>query len=103
MFRISVHQQDKQLFSDSFDASVELGRQRTEQEAICVKLRDEPHSRVAIARIDEVSVSRNHVRLELVGADVVQVTNVSFARAVYINQVEFLALHNRGSCSFPLI
>ena len=99
MFRISVHEQDQQLFSDSFDAAVELGRQRNEQESLCVKLRDDQRWRVAIARIDEVSVSRNHVRLENVAPDVVQVTNVSLRSAVYVNQSEFLALRNRASFS----
>src|SRR6185312_10161507 len=92
MFKIRVLQQDRVLFSDSFDAAVELGRQRTDQETVCVKQREEPRWRVSIARIDEVSVSRNHVRLEPIGTDVVQVTNVSSRSAVYVNQTEFVGV-----------
>jgi adenylate cyclase len=76
--RIEVLENDKSLYSHSFTGAVELGRQSDGHEEIFSQRQVLPgYWRAVIARLDEDTLSRKHLKLEPASDNVVRVTNLS--------------------------
>src|SRR5262245_39625057 len=76
--RIEVLENDKSLYSHSFTGAVELGRQSDGHEEIFTQRQVLPgYWRAVIARLDEDTLSRKHLKLEPASENLVRVTNLS--------------------------
>jgi WD40 repeat protein/serine/threonine protein kinase len=76
--RILVIDKSRTVFTESFNGAVELGRQSDDQENPYSKREISPsYWRAVIAGIEEHYISRRHLKLELVGEELVRVTNLS--------------------------
>lgn len=84
MITIQVIDKQQQVFQTALLAPLELGRQQTPAEPLFIKRDDVQPARVAIARLNEASVSRKHVSLEPLGNDRVRVRNLSDNNLVQI-------------------
>jgi adenylate cyclase len=76
--RIEVLENERSVYTHSFTGTVELGRQSDGHEEIFSQRQVVPgYWRAVIARLDEDTLSRKHLKLEPVGENLVRVTNLS--------------------------
>lgn len=76
---LQIHVYDKQqaVYKEVFSGEVELGRQRDGKEKLYACRKDGDRARVAIARLDEDTVSRDHARIEPLPDSKARITNIS--------------------------
>ncbi len=71
-------EQQRLVFSDEFEGSVELGRQSDPREPLFTSQAEgADRRRVAIAKLEEAAVSRRHVQIDVLPGGRVRVTNAS--------------------------
>jgi adenylate cyclase len=75
--QILVFDKKEKVYGDVFSGSVELGRQRDGREVLYCSRREGDKARVAIARLDEDTVSREHALLDPLPSGRVRLTNRS--------------------------
>jgi adenylate cyclase len=76
--RIEVLDNERSVYAHSFSGAVELGRQSDGHEELFSQRQIIPgYWRAVIARLDEDTLSRKHLKLEPAGETVVRVTNLS--------------------------
>jgi adenylate cyclase len=76
--RIEVQESDRSVYVHAFSGIVELGRQTDSHEEIYSQRQLIPgYWRAVIARLDEDTLSRKHLKLEPIGESLVRVTNLS--------------------------
>ena len=77
--------QDRQIvFSENFDRTIEIGRQRKDEVApFAINRQSEPH-RLIIASNHELNFSRSYARIEILG-DQLQITNTSARSSIEVN------------------
>jgi adenylate cyclase len=76
--RIEVLENERSVYTHSFTGTVELGRQSDGHEEIFSQRQIVPgYWRAVIARLDEDTLSRKHLKLESVSENMVRVTNLS--------------------------
>jgi len=75
--QIHVYDRQQAVYRETFTGEVELGRQRDGKEKLYACRKDGDRARVAIARIDEDTVSRDHARIEPLPDGRARVTNIS--------------------------
>jgi adenylate cyclase len=75
--QIVVFDKQEKVYGDVFSGPVELGRQRDGREVLYFSRREGDKTRVAIARLDEDTVSREHALLDLLPSGRVRLTNRS--------------------------
>jgi adenylate cyclase len=76
--RIEVLETDRSVYTHSFTGTIELGRQSDGHEEIYSQRQIVPgYWRAVIARLDEDTLSRKHLKLEPIGESLVRVTNLS--------------------------
>ena len=77
--------QDRQIvFSENFDRTIEIGRQRKDEVApFAINRQSEPH-RLIIASNHELNFSRSYARIEILG-DQLKVTNTSSRSSIEVN------------------
>ncbi|HEY2253133.1 MAG TPA: adenylate/guanylate cyclase domain-containing protein [Planctomycetaceae bacterium] len=101
-FTIRVYHRQRLDFSGEFDVAVELGRQRRPDEAPFVQQRDGQGWRVSIARLDELMISRRHIRLEPLPGNRVRVTNVSERNTIFLEDGGVIASQQSSELPLPL-
>src|SRR5262245_14930516 len=99
--RIEVLDGERVVYSHSFSGVVELGRQNDGHEELYSQRQIlAGYWRAAIARLDEDTLSRKHLKLELVGDGRVRVTNLS--TKVPVRTSEGAELTAASTCDLPV-
>lgn len=93
--RFVIEQED--AFTEQFDGPVTLGRQRSPEDGYLLKSRDDNGWRVAIAPRSDNTVSREHVLINPVGDDRIQITNVSSNNYFYLEEATKLEIPPKAS------
>jgi len=101
-FTIRVYHRQQLDFSGEFDVPVELGRQRRPDERPFVQQRDGQGWRVSIARLDELMISRRHIRLDPLPGNRVRITNVSDRNTIFLEDGGVIASHQSSDLPLPL-
>jgi len=84
-WQLRVYEQQRLVHTLEGSGSIELGRQTVGEPAPFGEIRDSSVRRLIIARFDEDSVSRKHVRLDPLPNDQVRVTNLSSKLPVFVS------------------
>ncbi|MCG8449114.1 MAG: hypothetical protein MI725_05985, partial [Pirellulales bacterium] len=94
----------KRVFATPFDARLEIGRQRAGEPEPQRRLERADYTRVVLAPLDDVDVSRSHLSLELLESGVdVKVKNLSRSQPVQISPDETLAPGEEQTTQIPLL
>jgi serine/threonine protein kinase len=99
-FRLLVYDREALVYDQVFREPVELGRQRGGDEVVYSAGRDGSRARVAIAQLDEPTVSRNHGLVEPLPGNRVRLTNSS--RVASIRLEDFTEVRPGTYCVLDL-
>ncbi|MBS0260403.1 MAG: adenylate/guanylate cyclase domain-containing protein [Planctomycetes bacterium] len=97
---VSVYSKHRLDFSGEFTTSVELGRQRGPDEKLFTEISEDAGRRVAIAALNELVISRRHVRLDPLPGNNVRITNLSDRNTVLLADGGMIA--GRQTSDLPL-
>jgi adenylate cyclase len=103
-FLISLYDKTQLLCEEEFDGSVELGRQHEHEATLYEKKKlSAGHWRWIIARLDEDTVSREHVRVEPLAIPKVRLTNLSKKISIRFQDQETLPAQATTEVTLPCV
>jgi adenylate cyclase len=100
-FKIQVFRKQKLAYAGELAGSVEMGRQQKADEPLFVEQLATGGRRIAIARLEESTVSRSHLRLDPISADRFRVTNLSTRNVVVCDDGPKLAPGKTSELQMP--
>jgi adenylate cyclase len=99
-FAIQIYLQQQLDFSGEFENLVELGRQRTPDETPFVEQPVSQGFRLAIARLDELLISRRHIQLQPLAGNRIRITNLTDGNTILMEDGGVIA--GKQVCDLPL-
>jgi adenylate cyclase len=102
-FRIQVFRKQRLAFAGEVEGPVEMGRQQRPEEPLFVEQPAPAGRRIAIARLDESTISRAHLRLELLAADRFRATNLSSRNVIVVDDGQTLGPAKSGEFQMPAL
>jgi adenylate cyclase len=101
--RVEVLDGERSVYSHAFSGAVELGRQNDGHEELYSQRQVLPgYWRAVIARLDEDTLSRKHLKLEPAGEGLVRVTNLSTKVPVRVPDGSELAVASSRDLALPV-
>ena len=76
-FKIQIFRKQRLAYAGELAGAVEMGRQQRADEPLFVEQLAPGGRRIAIARLEESTISRAHLRLEALSTDRFRATNLS--------------------------
>ena len=101
--QIQVFDKQQKVYGDTFNGPVELGRQRDGREVLYASRREGDRARVAIARLDEDTVSREHALLDPLPSGRVRLTNRSAKVSIRLSDGGELKAGTSCELSLPAV
>ncbi len=102
-FKIQVFRKQKLAYAGELACSVEMGRQQKADEPLFVEQLAAGGRRIAIARLEESTVSRSHLRLEPISIDRFRATNLSTRNVIVCDDGPKLAPGKSSELRMPAL
>ena len=102
-FKIQVFRKHQLAYAGELAGAVEMGRQQMADEPLFVEQLATGGRRIAIARLEESTVSRSHLRLEPLSNDHFRATNLSTRNAIVCEDGPTLAPSKSSELRMPAI
>jgi adenylate cyclase len=100
---IRVFDRNRQVFTGEFDGVVELGRQTDPAEPVYASHSALGRGRVALARLDEHTVSRHHAEVERLPGGLVRLKNLSAVNALTLSEGVEVGPNTSAEVPLPVI
>jgi adenylate cyclase len=102
-FKIQIFRKQRLAYSGELGGAVEMGRQQRADEPLFVEQLAPGGRRIAIARLEESTISRAHLRLEALSADRFRATNLSTHNVVACDDGPTLSPAKSGEFRMPAL